>query len=123
MFSKVQKLEQVVSAARDKGHIIVPLYQNKDDQRNIILNNIRREFESQTRCLKTYVNDIKELKDNIKLSAEEQRQYDSTDIQQKIVYGWMMAPLGLTTHMFGKLRSVYSTDACHAKTSLGGTFL
>ena len=86
------------------------------------MNNKQREFESQTRGLKSYANDLKDLKDDIKLTAEEQRQYDSTDIQQKIVYGWMMAPLGLTTHIFGKLRSVYSTDACHAKTSLGGTF-
>ena len=115
-------LEHVVAAAMDKGHIVRPLYQNKESQKDIILNNKQQDFDAQKRSLKHCSVDIKEWAYEIKLTDEEQRKYDATDANQKIMYGWMMAPTRLTNRLIGKLRSVYSVDACHAKTELGGIF-
>ena len=78
-----KRLDQVVAAAMDKGHIVRPLYQNKESQKNIILNNKQLEFNAQKRRLRTCSVDIKEWAYEIKLTEEEQRKYDATDANQK----------------------------------------
>ncbi len=116
------KLKQVVEAATEKGHVVVPLYQNRDDQRNIILKNRKQDLDGDMKFVKLNPQDKIYVDKKVSLTEEEQKQYDETSELQEILYGWMMAPTVLSKAIFPKLRKVYSADACHAKTGLGGTF-